>query len=64
MRSKGCSMWGREWHRFYAWRDNSGAPESALTQDQFLDNIMLYWLPNTGAASARLFRYGAYATNE
>src|SRR3546814_3543636 len=31
------------------------SPESALTIDEMLDNIMLYWLPNNGASSARLY---------
>ena len=43
------------YEKFYAWTDNSGTPESALSQDTLLDNIMLYWLSNTGASSARLY---------
>jgi pimeloyl-ACP methyl ester carboxylesterase len=39
----------------WAWTDNQGAPEDALTLDEMLDNIMLYWLPGTGASSARLY---------
>jgi pimeloyl-ACP methyl ester carboxylesterase len=39
----------------WAWTDNAGAPEDALTPDEMLDNIMLYWLPATGASSARLY---------
>jgi hypothetical protein len=26
-----------------------------LTRDELLDNVMLYWLPGTGASSARLY---------
>jgi epoxide hydrolase len=26
-----------------------------LTRDEMLDNVMLYWLPATGASSARLY---------
>ena len=26
-----------------------------LTRDELLDNVMLYWLPRTGASSARLY---------
>jgi pimeloyl-ACP methyl ester carboxylesterase len=26
-----------------------------LTRDELLDNVMLYWLPATGASSARLY---------
>ena len=43
------------YEKFYAWTDNRGEPESALTRDAMLDNIMLYWLPATAAASARLY---------
>jgi pimeloyl-ACP methyl ester carboxylesterase len=43
------------YEKFHAWTDNNGAPESTLTQDEMLDNIMLYWLPNTGTSSARLY---------
>jgi pimeloyl-ACP methyl ester carboxylesterase len=32
-----------------------GRPEGELTRDEILDNIMLYWLTNTGASSARLY---------
>jgi pimeloyl-ACP methyl ester carboxylesterase len=43
------------YEKFYAWTDNAGTPESALSRDQMLDNIMLYWLPATAASSARLY---------
>jgi len=32
-----------------------GRPEGGLTRDEILDNIMLYWLTNTGVSSARLY---------
>ncbi len=32
-----------------------GHPEGELTRDEILDNIMLYWLTNTGASAARLY---------
>jgi pimeloyl-ACP methyl ester carboxylesterase len=32
-----------------------GHPEGALTRDEILDNITLYWLTNTGASAARLY---------
>ena len=41
--------------KFRAWTDNRGDPEDALTRDQMLDDVMLYWLPGTGASSARLY---------
>ncbi len=34
-----------------AWTD----PRYPLSRDQVLDNLMLYWLPRTGALSARLY---------
>lgn len=30
-------------------------PTSAILRDALLDNLMLYWLPSTGASSARLY---------
>ncbi|XVU23752.1 epoxide hydrolase family protein [Actinoplanes sp. CA-054009] len=36
--------------KFQAWTD--GNP---LTRDQLLDNLMMYWLPGTGASAARLY---------
>jgi epoxide hydrolase len=41
--------------KFWAWTDCHGNPENVLTRDEMLDDIMLYWLPNAAAASARLY---------
>jgi pimeloyl-ACP methyl ester carboxylesterase len=41
--------------KFWAWTDCRGNPENVLTRDEMLDNIMLYWLPNAAASSARLY---------
>lgn len=41
--------------KFHAWTDNDGHPEDAVDRDHLLDNVMLYWLPATGASSARLY---------
>jgi pimeloyl-ACP methyl ester carboxylesterase len=41
--------------KFWAWTDHDGHIEDVLTRDQLLDNLMLYWLPGTGASSARLY---------
>lgn len=41
--------------KMWAWTDNQGSPYDALSRDQVLDNLMLYWLPGTGASSARLY---------
>ena len=41
--------------KFWAWTDSNGNPENALTRDEMLDAIMLYWIPNSAASSARLY---------
>jgi epoxide hydrolase len=41
--------------KFWAWTDCNGHPENVLTRDELLDNVMFYWLPATGASSARLY---------
>ena len=38
--------------------DSGGNPESVFSADAMLDDIMLYWLPNTGASSVRLYWEG------
>lgn len=43
------------YEKFHAWTDNDGMPESAISRDDMLDTIMLYWLGNAGASSARLY---------
>jgi pimeloyl-ACP methyl ester carboxylesterase len=41
--------------KMYAWTDCDGHPENVLTKDEMLDNVMMYWLPETAASSARLY---------
>ena len=41
--------------KFYNWTDNRGRPEDAIGRDALLDNVMVYWLTNTAASSARLY---------
>jgi len=41
--------------KFWSWMDCDGHPENVLSRDELLDNVMLYWLPATGASSARLY---------
>ncbi|WP_068276787.1 epoxide hydrolase family protein [Aldersonia kunmingensis] len=41
--------------KFWSWTDCDGHPENALTRDEMLDNVMLYWLTASGASSARLY---------
>ena len=35
--------------------DSNGVPERAIPFDHLIDDIMLYWLPNTGPSSARFY---------
>jgi epoxide hydrolase len=41
--------------KFWSWTDCDGHPENALTRDELLDNVTLYWVTATGASSARLY---------
>ena len=34
--------------KFWAWTDCDGHPENALTRDEMLDNVMLYWVTELG----------------
>jgi epoxide hydrolase len=49
----GQCMWVVE--KFWDWTDCAGHPENVISRDRLLDNVMLYWLPGTGASSARLY---------
>ncbi len=50
--------------KMWAWTDNQGSPWDVLSRDAVLDNVMLYWLPGTGASSARLYWESFSATGE
>lgn len=41
--------------KFRAWTDCSGHPENALSRDELLDNVMVYWVTATATSSARLY---------
>jgi epoxide hydrolase len=41
--------------------DSGGNPEAVFSLDEIIDDIMLYWLPNAGASSARLYWEGMQA---
>ena len=58
----GLAAWIYE--KFHAWTDNDGDPADALSVDEMLDNITLYWLTETAACSARIYfeHAGAEAT--
>jgi epoxide hydrolase len=52
--------------KFWSWTDCNGHPENALTRDQMLDNVMLYWLTGSAASSARLYwqSFGSFSAGE
>lgn len=41
--------------KFWSWMDCEGHPEHVVSRDELLDNVMMYWLPNAAASSARLY---------
>ena len=41
--------------KFWAWTDCGGDPLNVLQKDELLDNVMLYWLNQTAASSARIY---------
>jgi epoxide hydrolase len=41
--------------KFRSWTDSGGDPENALSRDEMLDNITLYWLTGTATSAARLY---------
>lgn len=41
--------------KFWSWTDCNGHPENALSRDELLDNVMLYWATSSAASSARLY---------
>lgn len=43
------------YEKFGEWTDSDHNPEKELGYDQMLDDIMLYWLTDTAASSARLY---------
>ena len=53
----GQAAWVLE--KFYEWTDcdngDTRNPANILNKDELLDNVMLYWLTNAGASSARLY---------
>jgi pimeloyl-ACP methyl ester carboxylesterase len=41
--------------KFQDWTDNEGDPATVIGRDELLDNLMMYWLPGTGASAARIY---------
>jgi epoxide hydrolase len=50
--------------KFWSWTDHDGPLDDVLTRDEVLDNLMLYWLPGTGASAARLYWESIRQVNE
>jgi pimeloyl-ACP methyl ester carboxylesterase len=49
----GMAAWFYE--KYADWSDTGGDPERALTKDEMLDDISLYWFTNTATSAARLY---------
>jgi len=47
--------------KYWAWTDHDGDPISALTRDQMLDNVSVYWHTGTAASSARIYWEDGFA---
>jgi microsomal epoxide hydrolase len=41
--------------KFFHWTDNNGNPEDAVTRDQILTNLTVYWVTKTINSSVRLY---------
>jgi microsomal epoxide hydrolase len=55
----GLAGWIAE--KFHAWTDNDGTIESALTRDDLLTNITVYWVTGTINSSTRLYYEAKHA---
>jgi pimeloyl-ACP methyl ester carboxylesterase len=44
--------------KFRTWTDCDGVIENAVSRDDLLTNVMIYWISNTGASSARFYYEG------
>ncbi|KAK4502298.1 hypothetical protein PRZ48_005723 [Zasmidium cellare] len=51
--ANGQAAWIYE--KIYNWTQHTGDLHNVLTMDEVLDNIMVYWLSNSGGSSARLY---------
>ena len=41
--------------KYWSWTDHDGDLDRIITRDELLHAVMLYWLPGTGASSARMY---------
>ena len=46
--------------KWYGWADHDGDLEKVFTKDQLLTNVMIYWVTNSGASSARIYQEGRH----
>lgn len=49
----GQAAWIAE--KFWAWTDNNGHPEDAVSRQEILDQISVYWFTRSATSSARLY---------
>ena len=49
----GLASWIVE--KWYGWADHDGNLEKAATKDELLNNIMIYWVTNSGPSSTRIY---------
>jgi len=54
----GLASWIVE--KWYGWADHDGDLEKVFTKDQLLTNVMIYWVTNSGASSARIYQEGRH----
>ncbi len=47
--------------KYWAWTDHHGDPLDALSRDQMLDNVSVYWHTATAASSARIYWENGFA---
>src|SRR4051794_7185275 len=47
--------------KYWAWADHAGDPRDALSPDQMLDNVSVYWHTATAAPSARIYWEDGFA---
>jgi pimeloyl-ACP methyl ester carboxylesterase len=50
--------------KWYGWSDHNGDLEKIFTKDELLTNIMLYWVTNSGASSARIYYENRHVNGE
>lgn len=41
--------------KFWAWADHDGHPEDAVSRDELLTNVSIYWFTQTAGSSARMY---------